>query len=392
MAQKVTVADVEAVPGETVSFSMNLSDGRPDSYSALMFDVQFPAEGFSLTGAYSVSSAWPAATAAIGDVDDTGVATIPFASSSEVVGSDVDDLLTISFKVDESVSLGNYNVNLKNIVFEYGGMEALKDYANDVSFTVRVVNAHVIVLDETSTTIPESATGVDVRVKRTIKANEWSTICLPFDMTEAQVKEAFGEDVQIADFTGADSEFDEADNCVGIKVNFTSVTAIEANHPYVIKVSVPITEFALNGVDIVADEDEAIVEFDNGRTGSRRVVYSGFYGIYQAETVLGEFTLFLSDNKFWYSTGLTKMKAFRAYFDFHDILTEVEKGTASSRIKMTFEDKNTTDIVEFVNNKYVDGKCFDLQGRKIDYMQATSHSSRFNKGVYIVNGKKQVIK
>ena len=46
-----------------------------------------------------------------------------------------------------------------------------------------------LLLDETSTTAPEVATGVDVRVKRTINANEWSTICLPFAMSTAQCKE-----------------------------------------------------------------------------------------------------------------------------------------------------------------------------------------------------------
>ena len=34
--------------------------------------------------------------------------------------------------------------------------------------------------------------------------------------------------------------------------------------------SAPVSEFTLDGVDIVADEDEAYVEFDNGKTGSRR--------------------------------------------------------------------------------------------------------------------------
>ena len=42
-----------------------------------------------------------------------------------------------------------------------------------------------------------------VRVKRTINANEWSTICLPFAITAEQVKGVFGDDVQLGDFTGA---------------------------------------------------------------------------------------------------------------------------------------------------------------------------------------------
>ena len=83
------------------------------------------------------------------------------------------------------------------------------------------------VLDELSTEAPEAATGIDVRVRRTIKANEWSTLCLPFAMTAEQVTAAFGNEVKVGDFTGCTVD-DETGN---ITVNFTEVTSIEANHP-----------------------------------------------------------------------------------------------------------------------------------------------------------------
>ena len=34
--------------------------------------------------------------------------------------------------------------------------------------------------------------------------------------------------------------------------------------------------------------------------------------------------MFLSGSQFWYSAGLTQMKAYRAYFDFYDVLYAVE--------------------------------------------------------------------
>ena len=260
---------------------------------------------------------------------------------------------------------------------------------SDQMFTITVgepADTHVL-LDENATSLPEAADGVDIRVRRTIPAGEWSTICLPFVMTEAQCKEVFGSDVQLGDFTGADSEFDDADNVVGIKVNFSSVAAIEANHPYIIKVSQPVEEFTLDGVDIVADEDEAYIEFDNGRTGSRRVVYSGFYGTYHAGTVLDEYTLFLSDNQFWYSTGQTEMKAFRAYFAFLDVLTELDD-TYSSRISIVFGGE-TTGISQIEDGKLKIGNgLYDLQGRRVESSILNSQSSTTKKGLYIVNGKK----
>ena len=236
----ISVADVEALPGEKVSFSVNLVDGKADIYTAMTLYAYFPTEGFTTEGA-TVSSAWEGATFAVGDVGakEPGLATIPFASANAIPGSAVDNLVTISFTVASSVAVGEYDVTLKGTMFEYNLSD--KDYADDVTFKVKVVNVHNVVLDENSTTAPVAATGVNVNVKRTINANEWSTICLPFAMSEAQVKAAFGSDVELKDFNGYESENDADDNIVGIKVKFNDATTIEANHPYVIKVSVSVS-------------------------------------------------------------------------------------------------------------------------------------------------------
>ena len=52
-----------------------------------------------------------------------------------------------------------------------------------------------------------------------MKAGEWSTICLPFDMTAEQVQTAFGDDVALGDFTGYDVA-KENNVIVGITINF----------------------------------------------------------------------------------------------------------------------------------------------------------------------------
>ena len=384
-SQKVTVADVEALPGETVSFSLNLTSGKPDTYTALSFTAHFPTTGFSTTGEFAVSPSWSGATAVVGEVDDMGEAVIPFASANAIEGIDVKDLVSVQVKVDENVSFDEYNVTLSNIMFEYGLSE--KDYAEDVSFKIKVVAAHNIELDENSDVLPNAVSVANVRVKRTIKANQWSTICLPFGMSEAQCKAAFGEDVQLADFVNTESTYDASDNVVGISILFDEVAAMEANHPYIIKVSQPVTEFTVDGVDIDPAEEDALVEVDNGQTGRRRVVYGGMYGTYHAATDLEANALFLSDNKFWYSTGLTKMKAFRAYFYMLDVLSDVEN--ASSRIVLNFEDETTgvgdashlNDKGEMINDK----SYYTIEGVKLLGVPS-------QRGLYIKNGKKVVVK
>ena len=371
-AQTVTVADVEALPGETVAFALSLQDGKADTYTSLQFNAQFPAAGFTTTGDYTISSAWKNASATVGDVDATGLAIVPVSSAEVIAGSDVDNLFTVYFTVGSDVAVNDYEVTLSNITFGYGFTD--KDVVPDVTFTVHVVSVHSVVLDENSTTAPEASNGtVNVRVCRTIKAGEWSTICLPFAMTEEQIKAAFGNDVEIGDF----DDYDYDEDADAMTVNFTSVAAIEANHPYIIKVADDVTSFSVEGVTI--DPQEAEIDFDSDR---RHRYPRKFVGTYAANTVLEWGTLFLSGNKFWYSVGSTKMKAFRAYFYFYDVLASFDESYAS-RIALTFD--NTTGIRDHERETIDNERCYDLQGREIENRKSA-------KGVYIVNGKKVVNK
>ena len=374
-AQTVTVADVEALPGETVKATLELT-APASTYTGIQFALQFPTTGFSIEEKTTEPGAeYCAVTGWSGSIEYGSMTAgkVKFAAAS---GSTFTSArLEVEFTVDNSLALDKYDVTVTDIIFEGGSH---KDPVADVPFKVNVVERHTVVLDELATVVPTAVQNVDVTVKRTIKANEWSTICLPFAMTAEQVKTAFGNDVVLKEFTGADSDFDNDDNVVGIKVNFDDANAIEVNHPYVIKVSNNITEFKVNNIDIDPQEDEAYIEFDNGKTGSRRVVYSGFYGTYHAETVVPNECLFLSNNKFWYSTGNTKMKAYRAYFEFLDKLTDK---SANTRIDFNFDE--TTGIKEVHGNANVEG-TYDLQGRKVE--------EPTNKGLYIVNGRKVVKK
>lgn len=301
-------------------------------------------------------------------------------ANSDPLTSQTGILVTFVIKANGTPAVGStFNCSLTKATIS-NDKGSVHDVAN-ATFTVTIAEPVDLrtVLDETSTVAPAAATGVDVRVKRTIKANEWSTICLPFAMTEAQCKAAFGNDVKLADFTGSEPTT-EGEDVVAITANFTMVTAIEANHPYVILVSENVTDFTVDNVNIEGNEDDAYIEFDNGKSGSRRVVYSGFYGTYHANTVVPELCLFLNGNKFWYSIGSTKMKAFRAYFEFLDVLAEVEE-QYGSRIFMNFVDNEATGIRNIKSSE--DGKYFDLLGRGVKPTK---------KGLYIKDGKKVVIK
>ena len=381
-AQTVSVADVEALPGETVAFTLDLTGGKADTYIALQFDAQFPNTGFSTTGDYSVSSLWKNATSVVGSVDADGIATIPVSSSESISAADVEGLITIDFTVGTDVAVGEYDVTLKNIWFGYG--TSSKDYVDNVTFKVKVVERHTVVLDEQSTTVPADATGVNVTVKRTINANEWSTICLPFAMTNAQMKTAFGDDVKLADFDGIETTYDTDENVTNIRVKFNEATSIEANHPYLIEVTNAITSFSTENVDIEV-EDEPSVDKDELKQkigGKWYYFYNSFKGTYVAQTEVPENCLFLSENKFWYSTGLTKMKGFRGYFEFLDILSDVEN--ASARISFNFD--NETTGIHSIDNLTIspidNGPMYNLAGQRVN---------KSYKGIVIQNGVKRIV-
>ena len=404
-AQTVTASDVEALPGETVAFVLNLTGGKADTYTAMQFDVQFPATGFTTTGKYSVSELWPNATAIVGTVDAEGTATIPVASSEAIGEADVEGLLAVSFTVGSDVAFGEYDVTLTNLWLGYG--TSSKDYLDDVTFKVKVVERHTVVLDEDATTAPSEAAGVNVRVVRTIGAGNWSTICLPFAMTSAQTKEAFGDDVQIADFTGCEATYDDAEeNIVALKVNFEDVAEMEANHPYIIKVGSDMTEFSVNGVDI-APTDELSVDRDEDRykrNGKWYYDYNSFVGTYEAGTEIPESSLFLSGNKFWYSTGKTTTKAFRGYFAFYMVLSDIT--AAEARISLWIDGGMTTGVNEELRMKNEEGLArrsegesqfataviYDLQGRRMESSTSNSQRSILKKGLYVKDGKKIIIK
>jgi hypothetical protein len=260
----------------------------------------------------------------------------------------------------------------------------------DQTFTITVGKPR-ITLDENVGITSETPTGLkNVLVKRTISANNWNTICLPFDMSAEQIASAFGDaTVQLADFTGCVPTYD-GDNCTAIKVNFTDATTITANKPCLIKVSKAIKEFKVDGVTINADEENARIDKDPYKSKGKWY-YNSMIGTYTPETPIGNsnsYQLFLSNNKFYYSKGTAKMKAFRAFFDFQDELTDKSAGVSNAKISFFVDE--TTGISDIKSKTKVDSDAvYNINGQ---YVGKNIDLNKLPKGVYIINGKKKIVK
>lgn len=251
--------------------------------------------------------------------------------------------------------------------------------------TELTIGDNTIVLDENNLEeIPTTETAVPVKVIRPFKADTWSTACFPFAMTAEQIEDIFG-DAELKDFKKYVAELNNDDDITAIRVQFEDLDVsegIEANYPFLVKPSAAIDEFTLTTV-LEPDEESAIVEYTNGKTGSRKEVYGTLQGVYTPGTLVPENCLFISGNKFWYSTGATPMKPFRAYFDFVDLLSDVEN--AGANIDFIFDQTTGIKDSKIAIENAQPNTWYTLDGRKLNKKPA-------QKGVYIYNGQKQVIK
>jgi hypothetical protein len=90
----------------------------------------------------------------------------------------------------------------------------------------------------------------------------------------------------------------------------------------------------MDDVDIDPEEEPTINKGTNRKP-------KAFIGNYVAGTSIDNGCLFLNDNKFWYSVGTTKIKAFRAYFNFFDLLPDFEENYAEAPIFISFDNMAT---------------------------------------------------
>jgi len=364
----VTVADVYAQPNSTTYFTVNLTidEDKKDTYLAFGCDIDLPTGFTPDNESHIMLPAWTGSSASVGS---RIVANAPYA----IPGTEVNGLFSIALKVG-NVDPGDYTVSLTTIYLEYPPKEA--DYTeNDVTFTIHVSN--VLTLDENSQVAPELTEGdATVRVLRTLNKGEWSTICFPFYMSEDDVNKIFGEGTQLAEFDkNTYSSADDQMTVEFIAAEPEGTDLLLPNKPYIIKTTKDVSEFTFDTFLEPIPDATPKVEYKVGRT-----VKGTFYANYKARTVIPEKGVFISGNKFWYSVGLTKIKAFRGYFMFSDLISDYS--AASSRIKFAFtDDEGTTQIQipELLN----DGEYYDLNGLRVDTP---------SKGIYIKDGKKVVVK
>lgn len=302
-------------------------------------------------------------------------------------------LLTLQLCADNSLLAGSEHiVNVTKCTFQQRVDGTVTDIIiPDFTFkvTIDAEDDGRIHFDENSETLPTFTNGesYNVTMKRTIKGGEWSTLVLPFTLSKAKAEEIFGTDVTYAKFKSFTADYgDNLDNITPLGITITceqfSVPArggLQAGTPILIKTTQDITK----PIEIDNIKLNATITDVSGSDKTDDYETSGIFTGSFVKTKIPVNGLFLSDNKFWYSTGKTNVKAFRCWFELGAVLDK-ETEDWGSRIYLVFDDSETTgisDAMRLNDHEYYYG----LDGHKLAKRPV-------RKGVYVCDGKKVVIK
>ena len=220
-------------------------------------------------------------------------------------------------------------------------------------------------------------TSIDLVGRTFYKDGHWNTLCLPFNYTRTQSLEgAIIRPLNSASISGTT-----------LTLNFGEpVTEMEAGVPYIVKwvVAEPstITDPSIYGIKVSKD----MQPYDNKESGANRVRFIGTYDAIDFDATDQSILFLGADDNLYYPEKGAHIGAFRAYFK----IGEDDQPAASRRItdfNIEFEEDETTEVesVESLELRVESEGWWTISGVKLE-------GKPTEKGVYIHNGKKVVIK
>ena len=256
-----------------------------------------------------------------------------------------------------------------------------------------------MVLNEMDLKLPDGfknrATNQNILVRRTIKAGEWNTLCLPVGtLSAANLRKALGDDVEMASIKSVSIGDDKSVNIVFLSLGDDLFYNGEAIPAVLVRTSKDISSLRFDGVTLLGST--RLTSFGVGSSAAgTRVLMTGTYVYIDGETNTYrssfDHILFLSGDKFYYSEKKVKMKAFRAYFAGQVIEDAIAAEAAGAKIHFTVDDEDVTSIdgVPVYGGAEVGHVVYTLQGQLVGH---DVELKRLPKGVYIVDGMKVAIK
>ena len=188
--------------------------------------------------------------------------------------------------------------------------------------------------------------------------NGLNTIVLPFETT----REEIGAD-KVLRYKGTEVRDG------GLFIVFSSVETLEANTPYAV--------FSNGDNAIEKFENKTVVEPNDLTVSDPEFNFVGTYTAYvNNDSPIAQGDMIAGEKEFVKANGGNNIKAYRAY------LRKV--GTSNAKVSFAFDDEVIDGIkAEILYDAMTNGDIFNINGQKVNSIQ---------KGVYIINGKKVVVK
>ena len=253
----------------------------------------------------------------------------------------------------------------------------------------------LLILDEDKTLdVKKTYTGAKMLLHRTFTQSadndkkKWNSIILPVDMTAAQVKEAFGDGVQMAKFDRLENNW--------IKFSTVNVAGdnvvLEKNTPYIIyPTKEPLGNYSytidretktLNGPVYVANG----INYDDQTSAMTHTVNGAgmtYTGSYSNPTIVTADSYMFSKGDLVHTNKVHNVKAYRCW---------LKEDMPTGKMLMFSLDGNgmggTTGIKVIEETAKNANAVYNVNGMRMN----SSNTDNLPKGVYIINNKKVVIK
>ena len=228
----------------------------------------------------------------------------------------------------------------------------------------------VVILDEKSESYSTPSIGTtrsaEVHLKRTFSANSWNSLCVPFAISDDEVKTQFGNDAKVAKFTGA----------TATTLEFSTCTGIEAGKPYLVYIPEGATQpeyFTFKGVSHFAGTPTDVVQQGSA---NEKTTFHGYF--YKSTAPKGSYVL--RKNLVYHLVSDMAIKGFRA---------ALIDGPATQRVFTQWSLDGTTTGIGNIDATVIQRfNVYNTNGQMVRH--AATSLDDLPHGVYIVNGKKVI--
>ena len=262
-----------------------------------------------------------------------------------------------SYRIDKLAACRyGFNVKAGKTYVLFQNNEKLGFYG--LTFGASSTAETTVSISQTDGYIYEAKNNATVTLTKPLQANVWNAICLPFSMTEQQVRNAFGKDARIAEFKKVDESGKKAVASFGMHY----YQLITAGKPCLIK-PYRVNEndtYTIKGVTI--DAEKALTIADSNKKFD-------FVGTYVSTTMpVNSHFLGSNDGKLYYITADKEISGLKAFFK--------PVSTSNAKLSIAFDSTDN----DFDNN------TTGIEAIK-DYMDQDTANSSANKGIYNINGQ-----